>query len=552
MESKEGNFTSFSTSTENRSAWAKYNKSEYANHPEFGKSPYNATYPGFIEVIEKRKVDERYFVNESNPTEFHMQKALGALHYKVNGNWITIDTRITPKSEGIYEASSQFDPVGFNIKKAISYIKTPQGMVSFNNWKLYGKDESGSRTLLAKANWSSYTIGDDGIFINNIFPGIDAKMQVFRGAVKTNFIVRKLNFSSYAALLFSDEYEAQVPTAFKFKDADETATQAASAVAMMSGDTRIFDIGQAVAYPQRSGREGRTIMEYVLEDNHLVISVPVKWIEQYIGSAPVVIDPLVSSSNTLAQAAITGSMYNASCGFTNSCNYNLTVNTPANSTLTDVQWSFTYLAQGACLELDGACRFTTGACVSPNSAGLYWYCNQPFQGQCIGSSISIFSDLAPCLPAPSCAPIPITFTMQFFRDCFGSAGCSNSCIASNSPWVMTLIGHTVEFTNLVTPFSLPSNTVCAGGNLVATTSTQYGVPARNVNWSFNPSGIPSVGAGNSPSINFPAAGSYTLYATVTDACGITSTANQVVTAVAIPTANAGPTKSLTCTNASTV
>ncbi|MBK7667436.1 MAG: gliding motility-associated C-terminal domain-containing protein [Sphingobacteriaceae bacterium] len=157
------------------------------------------------------------------------------------------------------------------------------------------------------------------------------------------------------------------------------------------------------------------------------------------------------------------------------------------------------------------------------------------------------------MPAPSCAPVSVPFTMQFFRTCFGAAGCSGTCIGANSPWTMTLDGRTVEFTNAGTPFSMSSASVCAGSNLTATSNgVQYGVPAYSINWSFSPTGIPSVGTGNSPSINFPTAGAVTLYAIVTDACGVTATGSQNINVVAIPTANAGTNRNLTCIQTTTV
>jgi hypothetical protein len=136
-------------------------------------------------------------------------------------------------------------------------------------------------------------------------------------------------------------------------------------------------------------------------------------------------------------------MYNASCNFTNSCNYNLTVNTPANATLTNVLWSFTYSAAGLCWLEDGAVRFTTGGCVSPGGAGFYWFCNLTGGGTCAGTNVPIFTDLSACLPAPSCAPVPVTFTMQFFRGCWGAAGCNSACVGAATPWTMTIEGNTL-------------------------------------------------------------------------------------------------------------
>jgi len=537
MEVKYGNFTSFPIVHQNLLGWSKFNKDNHSKHPEFGILPFNAEYPNYIEVLEKRQVDERYFVNEQSPNQFYVQKAMGALHYKLNENWITIDPRITDIGNGIFEASNQWDPVGFDVNKASTYVKTPQGIVYFNNWKLFGTDNEGTEQLLATANWSNYTAGEDGIYVNNIFPGIDAQMQVFRGSVKTNFIVKKLNYTTYNVLLFKDEFNAGKPSQLKFKGEAANVKHAAAGVSLISDNTRLVEIGEAVAYPQNGTRDQKIMTEYFLEGNKLVISVPVNWIQQYVNKTNVIIDPLVSSSNTLAQGSITGSMYNTSCNFTNSCNNNLSVNTPANATLTDVLWSFTYLANGAqlCYLSDGAITFAVAGCVSPNTAGFYWFCNSNSSGTCAGTNISMWSDVSTCMPAPSCAPQALNFTMKFYRDCWGPTGCDATCIGANSPLIITLQGQTVSFTNTATPFTLSANTVCFGQTISATTAIQYGVPVRTVNWSFNSSGTPSVGSGTNPTISFPSVGTYTVYCIVTDGCSQTATSNQVVTVNPLPT-----------------
>lgn len=552
MEQKKGNFTSFTQTHENISGWARFNKN--AAHPEFGKLPFNADFPGYVEVIDKRQVDERYFVNEKNPTEFHIQKGFGALHMKKDGQWVTIDHRLVEQGNGIYEASQQYDPVGFDVKSGISYIKTPQGTVSFNNWKLYGADENGKEELLAAANWSNYTAGEDGIYVNEIFPGIDAQMRVYRGSVKTDFIVKKLLFANYTSLLFKDQFKAPDFSTLKF-DGAGAGSKRASAVVLGTAATSLLEIGEAIAYPQNGTKEQRLLPEYILDGNVLTTSVAVSWIKQYINTTNVIIDPLVSSSNSLAQGSILGSMYNNNTGCTfagASCNYNLSVNTPANATLTDVQWSFVYIAQGLCYLEDGAVRFATGACLSPSQSGFYWFCNAANPGTCTGTNVSIWSDLGSCMPAPSCSPQSVTFTMQFFRDCWGATGCSNACIGANSPWTMTIVGHTVEYTNTGTPFSVSANTICFGQSVLASTASQYGVPAHTFNWSFNSSGTPSVATGSVATINFPAPGTYTLYSIVTDACGQTQTANQVITVNPIPTVTATPSVNPICQGQSAV
>lgn len=540
-----GNFKTFSAKKViNEELWAKHNSGSFKTHPEFGVTAFNGpANPNAIEVLEKRKSDERYFINPADPSEFYIQKSLGAMHFMRDGNWITIDHRIKDKGNGIYEAPDQFDPVGFDVKKKMSYIKMPTGIVYFNNWKLIGvKGEEHSE--LASPDWSNYTAGDDGIYVYDMFPGIDAQMRVHRGSIKTNFVIKSLLFSGYDKLVFADEFVAGNS---KFTMPNGS-TRGVSVLHLEKDGQEIIEVGEAIAYPQGYPKSNAFSPEYSLDGSSMHIIVPVDYINKYISSTHVIIDPVVTSTNTLAQASIGGSMYNASCNFTNSCNYNLSVNSPANAMVTDIQWSFVYIAQGACWLEDGAIRIAYGACLSPATAGFYWFCNQANPGTCTGTNISIYNDLGSCVPAPSCNPFAMNFTMQFFRSCWGTTGCSNTCIGANSGWTMTITGRTVEFTAAApNEYTASATTVCAGQNINVNTGVGFGVPTYTVNWSTNASGTPSVGTGTSTSINWPTAGTYTLYCIVTDACGQTATAQKTITVNPIPTANAGSPQVLTCT-----
>ncbi|MBK6952638.1 MAG: gliding motility-associated C-terminal domain-containing protein [Crocinitomicaceae bacterium] len=538
MEVKQENFSSFTVSTFGDLAkWKELNSPATYNHPEFGKLPFNAPCSDCIEVLEKRTIDERYFVTPENPSEFKIQKAAGALHYEKNGQWLTIDQRLADLGNGNYEASHQWDPVGFETANRRSYVITPSGKIYFNQWKLYGIN-NGTEELLADANWSSYTAGEDGIYITNIFPGIDAELEVMRGSVKTSFIIKSANFTSYEELIFKDDMGDDFSN-LSFKNSTGQ-NRSVDDVVYKTNGTDVFEITTAVAFPEDATKEEYELLTYHLENNRLGIVVPTSLIASNLPGRELIIDPLVTSSNTLAMASITGSMYNASCNFTNSCNYNLTVNTPANSTLTNVLWSFTYSAAGLCWLEDGAVRFTTGGCVSPGGAGFYWFCNLTGGGTCAGTNVPIFTDLSACLPAPSCAPVPVTFTMQFFRGCWGAAGCNSACIGAATPWTMTIEGNTLQYQNTVSPMTVSANTICFGQTVNASTLGQYGVPGYNYNWSFSPSGVPSVGTGANATISFPAAGAYTLYSIVTDACGQTSTSNQNITVNPAPVITAEP------------
>jgi gliding motility-associated-like protein len=555
MEKKIDNFSFFSRPQKSslQEDWKKENKAEYQHHPEFGTLAFNAPNKDLVEILNKREVDYRYFINPNKPGEFFVQQSLGDLHYKKDGVWLTIDHHLLNKGNGIYEASNQAEPVGFDSNSKNSYIITPNGKVHFNQWNLYGKTQNGAIELIAQANWSSYTAGDDGLYINNIFPGIDASMKVMRGAIKTNFIVKSFQFTNYIDLEFRDEFKVnQQNETLQFIN-DKNKNQATDRVQLLAANTSIVEIGEALAYPENGNKEQRYFPEYHLINNQLGIVIPSTWLQQTLQLGNVIIDPLVTSTNTLAQASITGSRYDPICNFTLSCDYTLNLNTPPAAVFTDILINFDYLAQGLCYMEDGATRFTLGGCVSPNMAGFYWYCQDPNPGTCTGTNISIYSDLSSCLPTPSCLAQPLTFGLKFYRSCWGNpVGCDGACIGAASPWNVVIQGQTVGFTNAApNQFNVSATSVCEGQNITATSlGTQYGVAPYNINWSLSPTGVPSVGAGSPAIINFPTAGAYTLYCIVTDACGSTSSASKAITITPPPAAPLVSSPISYCQNAS--
>ncbi len=217
MPAIKNNFTSFTRKYTNRGElWMARNQA-YLRHPDANFADEFSPNKNAIELFEKRTIDSKFYINKDNPSICYAQKSSGPMHFKKNGQWITIDARLSPKGQSIYEASNQEDPLGFDIKRKASYIITPDGKTYFNDWKLYGEKGS-TETLLATADWTDYTAGDDGIAIKNIFPGIDAEMKVSKGSIKTNFIVHSNKFPGYKTLLFRDSFLSGHPGNFSFSN----------------------------------------------------------------------------------------------------------------------------------------------------------------------------------------------------------------------------------------------------------------------------------------------------------------------------------------------
>lgn len=556
MQSKPFNFNSLpvdSSIDEVDPIWYAINNEEMYNHPEFGKLPYNAPCENCVEVLSKRTSNNRYYVSEEDTTKFYSQAGFGNINYFKDGYWRTIDHRLRQVDVGEFSSEYFANPISISVNEENVVLDHDNKQLSFNNWKLY-KKHNNTTTHLQNPDWSEFSAGADGLFVENIFPGIDAELIVMRGAVKTNFIIRDVEeYGAFDELIFEDFISLNQASnvSLQFTSNPNDLEGVGEVTVLDQTDNEIANYGMGVAYPRNGDKEDKIDLLYRIDSNALQIVVEELWIKNLINDYPLVIDPVVTGTNTLAQGAITGSLYNASCGFDNSCDHNLTVPAPANATFDDVTWSFTYFAQGACWLNDGATRFSTSSCVTPSQPGFFWFCNQTGGGTCAGNNVSVFNDLGGCLPAPSCNPQNVQFTLEFFRGCWGTTGCNNTCIGADSPWTMTIQGQTIEYDNTANPITVSSTNICQGENITASTQGQFGVPGYTYEWSFDPSGSPVVATGANATVTFPNAGNITLYSIVTDNCGNEVIESTNITVTAAPQLNVTATDEEICEGQST-
>jgi len=483
--------------------------------------PYNAPCTECTEDLAARTEFTRSFRGTGkNAGKVYSQSGYSPLHLKdASGRWISVDGRLRPLSAGVYGAPDQHAPVRIDLDAGHSIIKNEEGEIRYNNRpELLWKTETGLQSL-GRADFSRYTAGDDGVRIMDVWPGVDMEIRALLGGLKTNFVLRERPSQAAGELIIRDEI--MLSGGLRLTEHEE-----GFLVETASG-REAFNISSCIGYDDHPSRNnGVQNFRYARNGNTLDIILPLEILQDPQMVYPYTVDPLVNSSNTLAQGSITGSAYSATC-FVNYCSYNLSVPTPANATIVDALWSFNYVAAGSCWLYDGAVTFTTGGCASPNQAGYYWFCNGIGAGTCTGSNISLYSDVAPCMPAPSCTPQNLPFTMRFYRCYSNSAGCSNSCIGAASPWTITLVGQTVAVVSASVNGS-GSTTICQGSSATLSASGTWGVPPYTYTW--NPGNI----NGSPVSVSPSSSTTYTL--TMTDACSQTATANVTVNVTPQPAA----------------
>ena len=527
------NFTSFST-TQKVEFKDLERFSSKTDHPEYGTLPFNAPCNDCFEVLEERTQYSRKFLTAGKDgKEFLTQKGYSPLHYKNNsGQWITYNPKLTKINSSLFRTSNPYYEVSIN---------TSIGFVSFENFnekfeklvfhnelslELLNDNQNISNSI--PANWSNFIAGESGVKVIDVFPGVDLEILLFRDVVKTNFIINNDLGSDF-------RIKEKINSSFKSRLSNNEETL--SVLNFFEEQKHSYSIGEINIYGDNSVNRKSVVGYYKLEGDYLIYN----WNHDEFSdlSYPIKIDPTVTSNGTLPQASIIGSGLNNAGAFTNGCLYNLSVATPANVQITDVDWTFSYVANGV-PKSEGAVRFNYGGCVSPSAAGFFWFCNDLAPGQCNGANISIFSDFESCVPAPQCLPYDMDFTMEFF-DAFSGATCDPTFIAAASDWTMTITGETVD--EPTPPSSSNGTSICPGASTTLNANGTFGVPSYSYSWApatnLNDPNI------QSPVFTAPGAASSTNYVcTITDICGNTSSNNITITVVDGPNAGSNGTLSI--------
>ncbi|MEX1001186.1 MAG: gliding motility-associated C-terminal domain-containing protein [Crocinitomicaceae bacterium] len=535
MQESKHNFTSFTT--EKYADLKELSKFSNANdHPEYGILPFNAPCSDCIEIIEDRTQHSRVFKRlGTNGKEVLTQKGYSALHYKdANGRWITYNPKLKQISPFEYQVDNPFYKIEINTNQGSIFFENKTAgfkpLVFHNQLTFEAIDEQGNVLSSISSNWSNFTAGEEGIRVIDIFPHVDLEILIYRETIKTNFKVKQnvgefrikesVNQDFISRLNQNlDQYEV-----LNFQENGEFA----------------YEIGEIKIFGANAQERSYVKGFYTVEGSDVYYN----WSQDEFANLnyPVTIDPTVNTSGTLPQGSIAGAGTWANNGsFDVGCLYNLSVATPANCQITDIQWSFTYSAQNGAVLADGACKFYYGACESPSTAGFFWFCNNTTAGgTCAGTNISIFSDFQSCVPAPQCTPYNMDFTMEFYDayGAFNALNCDPTYISAAADWTMTIIGETVDQPSAPTS-TAPGNTICEGSSTDLSASGSYGVPPYTYSWNN--------GGGTGSTVTVSPTTTTTYTCTITDACGQTATNDITITVQAAPDAGTNATVSF-CTS----
>lgn len=506
------NFSSFkSTDAPDLEHWKKHNHPRFHQHPEFGTLPESAPNEPCVEILEKRTANSRFFVNIYDPSKTYEQTSYGVLNELQNGWWISVRNKLQPTLEGVYETRSQLSTAGLHTQQQHTFFKEKNGHIYFNNWTLILK-KKGEQDRSIRSNWSTISVGAEGAYIQNIFDGIDAEIIIVSGRVKTNFIVNTNRYGSFDEMIFRDKYLSREPIQLEFESM--MGTEGTDNVLAYRGKTLALEIGKAHAYIAGMLDNTATTLPYRIDKNNLDIVVPFTWIAEHIAKGPLVIDPLVSTTATKTQSTISGSEYGTTC-FTDYCSYELSLSAPVSAVVTDVRFTFNYLATSPCAVRDGGFSLHYNTCRSPAIAGAH-YCNLPDAGICNAEDVSIFSAMSSCVESVYCSPTDLEFEMRFYRCKVDVGGCGSTCIGAASDWIMTIYANELERGTPV----LSEDTICAGTPVTGTISYSEGAEPFTHVWSVHADGSSPLATGDEVSLMVPGSGLTKIFVITTDACGI--------------------------------
>lgn len=519
-----------------------YNDPQYYSHPDFGKLTFDAPEGKSVaEDLSKRTPYERYYVDLDQPQFFYIEKSTKPINYYESGYLRAIDASLKQEAAGIYRASSQPCPTELNTLQKYSGIKLGTQVFGFNNFVLRVVRNDNSVQLLSP-DWSNATIGNNGAYISNAFPGIDMKIVYREASVKSEFIIRQNQHVK--EMVFVD----QLMTGNGFSIQAET---------QMSNDHTkghllVYDnsSGQQVAQiePPRShdvsGSHRSWINPTALLGNNFEILCDSAMLNGSQTVYPLTVDPLVTAVGPI----VNGTTYLSGTRVTPAfCSNAISVTYPGGTTPWDVSatwsiysnWCFGYYTGHGSLSDDcwmsEAQAWITSSCGGRSPAGAsIWTCtgcnNTGNWTPTLAYASSGSQSLAQCYAA-SCAAQTQTYTINVNRtncttysnydDCTPT---SRSYCQTLDNWRVTVQGRNMETLGNTTTGNGTStvSAICFAGATL-NPSVTYGIGTLSYNW--NPGGQTT--STKSVPTNFTGTQTYTC--TITDACGTVRTAAFSVT-----------------------
>jgi gliding motility-associated-like protein len=485
----------------------------YESDPEIGMVYAETPCKNCFELIGKRTEKSKTFVRaKTGGKQVILQSSTAPLHYKdAQGRWRTIRHTLQLSSAGVYSASQKEIPVTIDALHGSVAMGKGDNQLAYNrDLELIVQSDNGTARSLGKANWTHYTAGDNGIYVTNAWDGIDMEIYLMHDALKTNFIItHPIAALAGATLTLRDHLNlAGGMTTNVTKDQPFAG---AINITNKRGNV-VYRIAPAVVYAKNDQARNYDALYYNISgSNDLNIQIPGSWFCKPDSIYPIIIDPLVVDS---ASVATTGSNYKASGPYTSGgCSVTDSTLVPPDVTISDVQFTYAYYANYPAIKKNGIMEFNTGKCFT----GTFTCSVDTLAGECYGTDVSIFSALKSCLKPAQCAAYELPVTFQLFQDYGPTPACSDTFIYSFEPLTVLVFGNVL--TEIFTK-SAVSDTACVHNPVTLNTMGEYGTKPYKYLWT------PGGDTVQSPTV-YPDS-TTTYHALITDQCGDTVSGNTTV------------------------
>lgn len=503
----------------------KHNDPTYQNHPDFGKLTFDAPYNrNVVEVLSKRTLDERYYVDLNDQTFFYIEKSNRPINFYEGEILRAIDPTLHKVNDQYYQSGAQPVPTALDLMNKRALLKIGNDYLGMSHVHLEMTDFSGEVTSI-EADWSTAVVGNAGAYIENIFPGIDMKIVFREAGFKTEYIL-KYNLGVKEIRIVD---EMNLPDKYNvLMDGDSLTSLFVQLYNTETGETDV--VIDPARLKDNSGSRTSWLCPYTIYGNSVSLLCDSLLLNGSDKIYPLTIDPLFTAVGPITSAfGIRGSLLTPA-----SCNNSLNVTFPGGSTPWDVSANWTVVTDFCARTLllfgfyddcymSDAQVWLTSSCggASPVGApGTIWTC---LGCNTIGTwaptlpfASSGTQSLAQCY-SPSCSNQTLTFTMFDNRSYCTSYSVYDNCNWANSycvsldQWSVTVQGRTLEtLGNTVTGNG--STTIndgdCLGTALLDPTPL-YGVAPYTYSWSTGATSS-TITVGVTPAV-------YTC--TVTTACG---------------------------------
>ncbi len=565
MHVKQPNFKSFGKDEKQSSEVLDKKSSATAKqHPEYGITPYNAQCTQCVELLDKRTMTSRQFVDAYDEGHIYSQQSYFPLHYKKSENdiWRTIDQRLHPTAPGIYEATNQPVPTKYDANRNVTSLTEKGFEFEFNkNLSMYFFDENTVYTQQEPANYDNSTIGEEGLEVKNVWNGITMQQLFSAGQVKTSFVISaplQLPISK-GWMVIEDHFT--LPEGFTFQETSTTGHevnkdlyQGDYVVKNAAGETLITYEKPVYVDARAWGMHGFYKLIQTGNKYTLQMFVPFSWLTRPDNVYPIVIDPNVYGATLRGSFSQSGGV-SANLGFTTmslgACPYHLDVRVPGQSTIintyVDVEYSLTFdntcgnpplpspyctFSQASMEVMSDECGTSTGVLSCRPRTG-------PQIGTCTtdsnlvpGANALQFAGLLPgsCI-APQCPDYVVNFTL-LNRDSTCGDVCGYLCARGNF-WRMT-----VEACQLQGSITQDLTQVCAGQPVTFTAHPTCGVPPYQYIWIHDNGNVADTISNNPDFVLHPVADD--VVTCIIKSCSLSAATNGLgVSVIPSPPADAG-------------